>query len=45
MIEFSDETFPPERIHSFDTSAEVHHVNYFQQAKTVNFIREKLSIP
>lgn len=40
MTEFtSDRAFPAGNLHDFATNAEVHHCNYFESAKTLDFIR------
>ena len=44
MKEFSSTDFPADRAHDFGTNAEVHHVNYFRQPKTVEFLRSRLSM-
>ena len=42
MTEFSNDVFPAERVCDFGKSTEVHHVTYFRQPKTIEFLRECL---
>jgi pimeloyl-ACP methyl ester carboxylesterase len=42
MTEFSSAAFPKDRIRDFGTNGRVHHVNYFRQPETVEFLRSSL---
>jgi hypothetical protein len=44
MTEFSKGTFSAERVLDFGTNPTVHHVNYFQQTRTVEFMEERLAL-